>query len=107
MLTYYADEITDPEAVINDGDTVNIDYVGYVDGVQFGELTLVKALQVTLHLFLKQNLIRGVVEDFSGTGDTVLAQINVGHCEEPSFLNMLWQTPGSGRLSFSTFDNTR
>lgn len=35
MLTHYADEITDPTATIEDGDTVNIDYVGYIDGEQF------------------------------------------------------------------------
>ena len=28
-------EITDPEVLIKDGDTVNIDYVGYIDGIEF------------------------------------------------------------------------
>lgn len=28
-------EITDPTVLIKDGDTVNIDYVGYIDGVEF------------------------------------------------------------------------
>lgn len=28
-------EITDPAVLIKDGDTVNIDYVGYIDGVEF------------------------------------------------------------------------
>ncbi len=36
VLANHVDEITDTSAVIKDGDTVNIDYVGYVDGEQFG-----------------------------------------------------------------------
>ncbi len=36
VLANHAEEITDTSAVIEDGDTVNIDYVGYVDGEQFG-----------------------------------------------------------------------
>ena len=36
VLVNHAEEITDTSAVIKDGDTVNIDYVGYVDGEEFG-----------------------------------------------------------------------
>lgn len=36
VLANHVEEITDTSAVIEDGDTVNIDYVGYVDGEQFG-----------------------------------------------------------------------
>lgn len=37
ILAYYEsyEEITDPSVLIEDGDTVNIDYVGYIDGVEF------------------------------------------------------------------------
>lgn len=34
VLSNFAEEVTDPTATIKDGDTVNIDYVGYVDGVE-------------------------------------------------------------------------
>ncbi len=37
VLAQYStyNEITDPAVLIKDGDTVNIDYVGYIDGVEF------------------------------------------------------------------------
>lgn len=34
VLSNFAEEVTDPTVIIKDGDTVNIDYVGYVDGVE-------------------------------------------------------------------------
>ena len=43
------------------------------------DLTLVKTLQLRLGLFRKQGLIGRVVNNFSGSGNTVLAQIDSNH----------------------------
>ena len=61
------------------GGAAGIDAGHHVDGVQLSQLSHVIAFQSGLHLFLKQSLIGGVVEDLGGAGDTIFAQIDGCH----------------------------
>ena len=60
----------------------------YVDCAKFGNLSLLKAGQAGLGLFVVENLIGGVVEDFLDPLDTVLAQIQFCHNEFKNFIKL-------------------
>ena len=60
-----------------------------VDGAQFAQLALVVAGEVRVHLVLEQLFIGRIVDDFSGSGNAILLQINISHGSHTSFCNQL------------------
>ena len=61
------------------GGAAGIDTGHNIDGAQIGDLTLIIPFQTGLGLLLKQSLVGGVVDDLSGTGDPIFAQIDGCH----------------------------
>ena len=61
------------------GGAAGVDAGHDVDGAQLADLALFIAFQAGLGFFFKQHFIRGIVNDFGGTGDAVLLQIQLCH----------------------------
>ena len=80
--------VHDDELVL--GGTAGVDAGHDVDGAKLADLALVKALQLGLHLFLEEQLIRGIVDDFSGVGNAVFGQIDLCHASD---LLCFWVLP--------------
>ena len=55
------------------GRTAGIDTRHHIDGIQFGEFTLVKTGQGRIHLGFEKLFVRRVVNDFTDIGNAILA----------------------------------